>query len=541
MAGESRALWVRDLADERARQIPGTENALFPFWSPDGESIGFGTDKELKRTLLKGAATVTICELPGGTYFGGSWNPDSNSIVFASDAPITLQQVSVRGGSPEPLFKGEEQGTGRRQAVHPDFLPSGAAAQSILFAAGSTFDAEMVVLDLETGEQQILGAGDFPRYSRSGHIIYQTNAREGGLWALPFSIRTLQPTGEAFPIARNAGFPSIADDGTLVYVDFGAVGGGRQLVWMDREGRRLGTVGQPQDGIRNIDLSADETRVAVTAAETGHNEIWVHEVKRPIKTRITFSSGETGVAVSSHWSPSGSDLLFASRREGSQAFDIYVKSADGAGDAKLVFGSDIMDYASDWSADGRYALADQHPPGNAPADVLLLERQDDGRFKGTPLLSSQYMEKAAKLSPDGRHVAYVSDESGDYEVYVQRVPDGGEKLRISVNGGMQPRWSRDGNELFLVDNDALMAVRLEQGERLSAGAPELLFRSPGLSLSPHAHYDVSSDGRFILAEDVNPNSISGSSVAGLRGSPFPVIGPDRIHVVQNWFEEFREK
>ena len=134
---------------------------------------------------------------------------------------------------------------------------------------------EVVVKNLETGERQVLGTGYFPRYSRSGHIVYQTNTREGGLWALPFSIKTLQPTGEAFPIAQDVGFPSIADDGTLVYVDFDAGGRGRQLVWMDREGGKLGTVGQPQDRIRNIDLSPDETRVAVTvAAEEGQNEIW---------------------------------------------------------------------------------------------------------------------------------------------------------------------------------------------------------------------------------------------------------------------------
>ena len=309
VAGDARTVWIRDLANEPAREITGTENAQFPFWSPDSESIGFGTDQELKKISIEGAGTITLCELPSGVYFGGSWNTDGDSIVFASDAPLKLYEVPARGGSPELLFKQEASEKGQR-AISPEFLPSGAAARSVVFAEGSPSDVEIVVQNLETGERQVLGTGHFPRYSRSGHIVYQTNYTEGGLWALPFSIRTLQPTGEAFPIARNAGFPSVADDGTLVYVDFGVAGEGRELVWMDREGRKLGTVGQPQNGIRNIDLSPDETRVAVTAAETDRNEIWVHEVERPVKTRITFSSGDT--AVFSHWSPSGSELLFSS-------------------------------------------------------------------------------------------------------------------------------------------------------------------------------------------------------------------------------------
>ena len=208
-----------------------------------------------------------------------------------------------------------------------------------------------------------------------------------------------------------------------------------------------------------------------------------------------------------------------------------------------MFGSELVDYASDWSTDGRYALADQHQPeSNSPTHVLVLERKDGGEFEGSLLFASKYVEKAAKLSPDSRYVAYVSDESGAFEVYVQRFPNGGGKLRISVSGGMQPRWSRDGTELFFVEDDALMVVQVEQGERLSVSAPELLFRSEGLGLTQHAHYDVSSDGRrFILAEDVNPNSISGSSLAGFRGSGLAVDGPARIRVVQNWFEEFRDR
>jgi len=328
----------------------------FSFTPPDSEFIGLGTDKELKKISVEGAAAITLSELPGKLYFGGSWSPDGDSIVFASDSPEQFYEVPAGGGSPE-LFLDLEESEGGTQVLNPEFLPSEAAARSVVFAEDSRSDTEVVLKNLETGARLSLGTGAFPRHSSTGHIVYQTNYREGGLWALPFSIKTLQPTGEAFPIAQSVRFPSLADD---------------------------------------------------------------------------------------------------------------------------------------------------------------------GRFEGPPLFATEYVEKAAKLSPDGRYVAYVSDESGIFEVYVQRFPDGGEKLQISVSGGRQPRWSRDGAELFFVEDDALMVVQVGQGERLSVSAPDLLFRSAAFGTSPHAHYNVSSDGRrFILAEYTDRNST-------------------RIRVVQNWYEEFRD-
>jgi Tol biopolymer transport system component/DNA-binding winged helix-turn-helix (wHTH) protein len=515
VAGNAPTLWIRDLANEQAREIPGTENAYFPFWSPDSESIGFGTDNELKKVSVEGSAAITICELPSANYLGGSWSPDGDSIIFVSDRPGKVYEVPARGGSPQVLFKQEASEEGPR-AFYPGFLPSEAAARGVVFTEGVFPDTDIAVKNLETGEQHVLGTGAYPRYSRTGHIVYQTNARESGLWALPFSIRSLQPTGEAFPIAQNAGFPSIADDDTLVYADFGV--GERQLVWMDRNGGKLGAVGRPQDQISRMAVSPDGTRVAVTAVTQGiERDIWVHEVERAVTTRITFSTGASAASMSPHWSPSGSELLFGSRREGSESFDLYVKSADGTGEARRVYGSEHVNWASQWSTDGKYMLADQG------RDVLLLERKDGGRFEASPLFASQFTEKAAKLSPHGRYVAYVSDESGVFEVYVQRFPEGGAKRQISASGGTQPRWSRDGTELFFVDDDALMVVQVEQGEKLSVSAPEHLFRATGLVGTEHPHYDVSSDGRrFILAEDVDPT-------------------PTRIHVVQNWFAEFRDR
>ena len=356
VAGDAQTVRIRDLASEQAREIQGTENARFPFWSPDSEFIGFGTDKELKKISVEGAATITLCELPNQYCFGGSWSPDGDSIVFASDNPVKLYEVPALGGTPKLLFEPEESEKGPH-AVFPHFLPPAAAARSVLFAKGAPTDTEIVVKNLETGERQALGTGALPRYSSTGHIVYQTNNSDGGLWALPFSIQTLRPTGEAFPIAQNVGFPSIAGNGTLVYVDFGGGGGRQQLVWIDREGRKLGEIGQPQASIGNPDLSPDERRVAAPGTDGDNRDIWIHDVDRSVKTRFTFDPAGDWVAA---WTPSGKEITFTSARSGNA--DLFTKSADGSGEAEVLVGTPVHEDTPEWSLDGTYLIYNPRRP-----------------------------------------------------------------------------------------------------------------------------------------------------------------------------------
>ena len=309
--GEEQKLWVRDVGREQPRELAGTENARHQglFWSPDSQFIGFAAGNELKKVSVQGGPAITLCPLPGTIWEGGAWSPDGSSIVFSAGSGFpVLHDIPARGGEPKLLFEPETSEKGPAN-IQPHFLPVESGARSIVYNVGSYTDREIVVKNLETGEREVLADGAFPRYSPSGHILYQTAAFSPGLWALPFSLETLKPTGEAFPIAENGGDPSVAEDGTLVYVD--VLGGGRQqLVWRDREGKKLGVIGQPQDLIRFPALSPDGRHVAVRGLEDNNEDVWVHEVGRSLKRRLTFDAALDGQPI---WSPSGKGDRFLVR------------------------------------------------------------------------------------------------------------------------------------------------------------------------------------------------------------------------------------
>ena len=520
VAGEAGALWIRDLANEQVREIQGTEDARFPFWSPDSEFIGFGSGQELRKISREGTAAITVCELPRRWFFGGAWSPDGDSIVFSSDNPLALYEVPARGGTAELLFEPEESEKGPH-ASSPHFLPAEAAARSVVFDQGSAIDAEIFLKNLETGERSSLGVGAFARYSSTGHIVYQTNVREGGLWALPFSIDTLEPTGEAFPIKQNVGFPSVASDGTLVSPDFRAGIARQQLIWVDREGNKLGEIGQPQASIGSPNLSPDERRVAARGSESGEQDIWIHEVDRPVKTRFTFDPGGDWFAA---WTPSGKDIMFTSSRSGNA--DIFTKAADGSGEPKTLVGTPAHEDTPEWSLDGRYLMYNPRGP-ETQRDIVYRERLQDGSLgEAVVFLQTEFEDAAPKFSPDGRFVVYTSNESGRFEVYVRSFPDGTGKRQISSGGGTQPRWGRDAKEIFYVERDTLMAVRVETTPSFMVDSPQVLFDHPDLFVATRVspYYDIAKDGqRFVLSETLED------------------AGPIAIHVVQNWFAEFKDR
>ena len=521
-ADDEQKLWVRDVDREQPRELAGTKNArpLGLFWSPDSQFIGFAVGTELKKVSVQGGPAITLCQLPGRIWDGGAWSFDGDSIVFSSGSPPVLHEVPARGGEPQLLFQPEtsEKGPASNQ---PHFLPVESGARSIIYNVGSYTDREIVVKNLETGEREVLADGAFPRYSPSGHILYQTAVFSPGLWALPFSLETLKPTGEAFPIAENGGDPSVAEDGTLVYVDL--LGGGRQqLVWRDREGKKLGVIGQPQDLIRFPALSPDGRQVAVRGLEDNNEDVWVHQVGRSLKRRLTFDAATDGLPI---WSPSGKEIAFRSDR--GEGYDkIYIRPADGTGEPALLVDNPLDEIPNDWSLDGKYLLYSVNGEETA-WDLWYLKRKEDrSGFEPVPFLQTSFSERASKFSPDGRFVAYVSDESGRNEVYVRPFPGGDGKWQVSGNGGTQPRWSQDGKELFYVERDTLMAVAVATTPSFTSGAVTRLFQDAYLLGLDAPRYDVSGDGRrFVLREPV----------AGAEEKP------PSIHIVQNWYEEFRNR
>ena len=518
--GEETKLWVRDLDRAEPRELAGTEDAVRPFWSPDSQFIAFGANRELKKISAQGGPAITLCALPEGDLRGGGgWSPEGDFIAFGSGGPSRIYEVPARGGEPRLLFEPEETEKGRGHD-DPHFLPSQAAARSIIFDVGGPSDRDIAVKNLETGEWEVLVEGAYPVYSASGHIVYQTNRYQSGLWALPFSIETLKPTGEAFPIGENVSGPSVGADGTLIYLDFLDLGE-QQLVWRDRGGKKLGVIGQPQETILDPTLSPDGGRVAVWSSVDGNDDIWVHEVGRPLKRRLIFNAA---VQSNSIWSPSGKEITFQSWHQGKG--DIYSRPADGTGEPELLAGTDLPELPNDWSPDGKYLLYRVDDLENG-WDLWYLKRKEDGSgFDSVPFIQTSFNEGAAKFSAQGRFVAYVSNQSGQDQVYVTPFPEGEGEWQVSTQGGVQPRWSRDRKELFYVEADTLMAVEVSTRPSFTTAATTRLFQHPDLRATAEYRYDVSPDGqRFVLVETVESEEAKTPS----------------IHVVQNWFAEFRDR
>ena len=517
-------LWVRPLDSESARKLEGTEGALGGDWSPDSKSFVFGTDQELKRISLDGGNPITLCELPSRTFrfLGASWRPDGNRIVFSSG--MKLYEVAARGGEPELLFE-QEESERRRFFFSPHFLPSSGASGGLVYTAAlGTDDRRVELLDLNTGERRELGPGSVPWYSMSGHLIHRASDRaDTGLWALPFSLETLTTTGEAFPIEEAGRYGTVARDGTLVFLDSPARNL-RKLVWRDRSGKVLEAVGQTQQGIEYPTVSPDGRLLAVAASDGVNRDIWIHDPVRGTKTRITFDGG---LKSGPTWSPSGREITYQWYQ--GDGWNIASKAADGTGEATVLVDAEAFVHVPDWSHDGKH-LAYHEISNDAQRNIWYLKPSGDG-FEPTVFLSTPANEATAKFSPDGRYLAYASDESGRVEVYVRPFPEGSGKWQVSVNGGMKPRWRHDGRELFYVEKSTLMAVSVSTEQGFILGQPQRLFESEDLQLgrlSAYAgpQYDVSADGKRFLttAPDEDENA-----------------PPPSIRVVENWYEEFRDR
>jgi len=408
--GDERAVWVRDIDGLVPRRLPQTEGAARPFWSPDSEFVGFGAGGELKKISVQGRTPTTLCPLPANNFAGGAWSPDGERVVFGSGGPTSLFEVSARGGQAERLFDHAPMEMGP-YVGSPHFLPVEAGVDALVFDVGDSANRKLAVRNLETGEWDALGAGIYPIYSPSGHILYQTDSYETGLWALPFSIETLKPTGEAFPIDENSRFPSVAKDGTLVSVERRG-DGLKQLVWRNRAGEKLGEIGQPQESLAHPALSPDGRYVAVRSNEGGNADIWVHSVERPIKRRLTLDSA---LDSRPQWSPSGREIAFQSGRGGINV--IFRRASDGTGEAELLVGTEVIKRPWGWSRDGNYFVYTSLEQGNS--DLWYLKRKGDGAgFESVPFLVTPFSEIAPNLSPDGRFLAYCSDVSGEDQVYV---------------------------------------------------------------------------------------------------------------------------
>ncbi len=523
IAGRESTLWIRSLSGESARQLPGTQGARGAFWSPDSSSIGFGTGSQLKRTLVAGGAPTTLCDLPGqSNYFpfsGGTWSPDGERIVFSSGR--RLYEVAARGGEPQLLF--DQDDNSRNYA--PYFLPTDDGSHGLAYVDANAEEGRLAVLDLDSGERRLLVSGYRPVYSPEGYLIYEPWRRgQVGIWALPFSLPSLEATGDPFPLSDSGLAPSVSKEGTLIYRDVPAITS-ETLAWRDRTGRLIETVGQQQTDIRDPALSPDGRWAAVVSEESGGQDIWIHDLTRATKTRLSFEAGADQMLPS--WSPSGREIAYGTVQN--SATRLMRTAVDGTGEPVVLAETEGTVLNPNWSHDGRYIVY-HHQNGAAINNDISYIRLDQGTtpLESVSFISTPANERVPKLSPDGRFLAYTSDESGRLEVYIRPFPTGPGRWQASVNGGAKPQWSRDGKELFYVEQATLLSVAVSTTPEFTLGQPIALFESDDLGRqpTPAPTYDVSPDGQRFLT--ITPGSDANAM-------------PPTIRVVQNWYEEFRDR
>jgi eukaryotic-like serine/threonine-protein kinase len=499
-------LWRRPVAALTATLIPGTEGASFPFWSPDSASIGFFADGKLKKVAMTGGQPTVLCDAPNGR--GGTWSRDNVILFSASGTSGTggLQRVSSAGGAPTVVTT-----LAATRSFHrwPHFLPDGrhffyTAATGACCPAAQPATVRIGSLDQADAAIDLFQVESSVSYS-SGHVFF---ARDETLMAQPFDLDTRQLTGDAFPVAQQVGpegsryvGASVSQTGTLVYArDESPV---TQLTWFDRAGRVLATLGEPAQ-YNNLALSPDETRVAVTM-RTGNPEnidIWIVDIARNRRVRLTTDPGSELFPV---WSPDGTRLAFE-RRGGGKVFLRQQPINDtGAGEVlieELVDnggGSGITNIVpTSWSADGRfiaYTLLGSFP---RTTDVWALPLFGDR--KPFPLVQTAFTENAAAFSPDGRWIAYGSNDGGRNDLYVRPFPGAGGKYPVSRDGGTHPAWRADGKELFYLGADGtMMAVPIDATRQFDAGVPQSLFPTGALMQVSGSHaYAVTKDGKRFL-------------------------------------------
>jgi serine/threonine protein kinase/Tol biopolymer transport system component len=480
-----RQLYIRELGSVAERRINGTEDITGMFWSPDSRYIGFFTGDKIKKVDVGGGPVQVICNAPGG--FSGAWNRDGVILIGSSNKGI--RRVSEAGGEVSDVLPLDESRKETGQ-LFPRFLPDG---RHFFYRSISSGSLEIFVASIDGKERKpILKCDSDVAYIAPGYLLF---ARDTTLMAQPFDTSKLQLTGDPVPVIENVAFNttvnrsyfSVSENGTIAYSKGG--GTARQLKWFDRQGKEISKVGPPANFSRIV-LSPDGKKAAESRTVDNNEDIWVIDLERGLPTRFTFNAANE---VDLAWSSDGSSIIFSSNRDGG-TIKLYRKIASGAGNEELL--SDAVRLISDgidWSRDGKNVLY-RGEVGNLW--VLPLS----GDAKPYPLLQSEFSENKGHFSPDGRYFAYVSNESGTPEVYVQSFPPAGGKWQISTGGGSQPHWRRDGKELFYVSPDRkLMAVSIKLDGGFSSGSPAALFQTEISFFNNADRYDVTADGqRFLI-------------------------------------------
>jgi serine/threonine-protein kinase len=517
-------LFVRSLDEFEATPLTGLSlDPRNPFISPDGTRVGFfDGNRSLQRVSILGGPPVTITDIPGGPR-GASWGSD-DTIVFATGNPESgLLRVGVGGGDVETLTVPDPE-QGERDHLWPEILPGGESVLFTIRTNGPLENAQVAVLSLQTGEYDVLfPGGSSARYVPTGHIVYGVG---GTLRAVGFDLGTLTVTTEPIPVIEEvlmgaggeANF-DIAQDGALVYVS-GTTGGaaGLDLVWVDQEGNKELLPAEP-GRYAAPRLSPDGSRMAIQVRDPdGNSDIFTYDISRNNFSQFTFHDSADCCPF---WTPDGARVVWSSARNGQG--NLYMKNADGTGEVERVGESDATEIGFTWSADGADLI---FASGNG--DLYTLSGDDQAV---APLFETEFSETRPRVSPDGRWIAYESNEDGTANVYVRPFPDvGGGKWKVSAQGGVHPLWSPDGRELFYSTGDSVLAVPITTDVTFDAGNPRLVFQGRYETTRPvFPLFDLAPDGtRFLMTQRTGTQSDD-------------TFAPLNLVAVFNWFEELKDR
>jgi len=514
--GGTQQLYLRAMDSLEAKPVLGTEGAFNPFFSPDGQWVGFFAGGKLKKASVSGGAVLSVGEAASPN--GGSWG-SQGTIVFAPTNVSPIQQIPDAGGTATPTSHFEN---GENSHRWPDFLPDGKAVFfTTEFTAGNSTNVEVAVQLPGTGGRRNLVSGTAPRFAPSGHVVY---AQEGTLMAVPFDLGRFAVTGAAAPVVQGVmqsatngdAQYSLSASGSLVYVSGGLQSNQSKLVWVNRTGAEQ-PLPAPGHNYVYPRLSPNGRRVALAIAEEQGAQVWLYDLQETL-TRLTFEGLANNVPA---WTPDGKRIIFLGNRDG--ASRLFWQMADGSGGLEQLTTNEFLYAPMSFTPDGQLlAFIESNPVTGY--DIWVMRMSDR---KTQPFVRTPFNESAPQFSPDGRWLAYVSNESGHNEIYVQPYPGPGGKWQISTEGGTEPVWNRNGRELFYRNGNKLMAVDVATQPSFAGGKPRLLFEGPYVPTpATFPNYDVSSDGqRFLM----------------LKPSESAEGAPTQINVVLNWFEELKQK
>ncbi len=516
-------LYIRSLSDLSIRPLLGTDNGWFPFWSPDSHSVAFFADGKLKRLNISGGIPVAICDVVNAR--GGSWG-SAGTIVFAPDFNTSLLQVSAGGGTPTEIFKLDSP----KYSTYrwPWFLPDG---KHFLYFAGNHLTANnpntggIFFASLDGKENRLL----FPAASNviyaSGYLLFLAG---NVLRAQPFDPGSGQTRGDSAVLVDGVqndnevwrGIVTASENGLLLYQP--AMATGLKLAWFDRSGKQVEEIGDGDDYYQ-VRLSPDEKKLALAIGQLSRT-IWIYDLARATKSRFTFDNKSHSDPV---WSPDSTQLAYAVAEGGLQEATVFSKSSNGVGEPRRILGNttgnEVQQAPCDWSPDGRWMVYTRGSLGAGAQGTDLWVFPLDGSQKPSPYITGPGDQREAQFSPDGRFVAYESNEAGTTQVYVAAFPWTGAKWQIPTTEAGGPRWRHDGQELFFINGNQMMAVSVKRvGSGLELGPAHPLFRLNMVEENPF-RYAVTRDGQRFVA------------IVSAQDSSQPLV------VVQNWPTELKNR